>query len=346
MPLALTGSGKTTEIARIALMLLDEYSARGFRSDDADFRQPFPLQIAGSVGTAAANLGAPTLHGLLSWQPLPEGLTKACSEGAACSLSSACPEQRDRSPPRRSCSPLLCKSAGAGPDSKEVQEFLDTNLTGCVRKVLSALRHLVVTEAHRLEEAMWIALDAALQRATGIKCKWGGVQLVLEGDFLQLTSGTPLFKQADFARSFKVVYLKQQWRSHGDLQDLLGVMAMARCGSLPPDVPTRLRSLARSLAPALDATAVHLFGKTKDNREFNERMNLQLPGPTVVYKGTDSSGEGESRNGTDVEAALDASTNLRSSPLPLKVRCSTHSPVRRACSVPAAFLERRACGVP
>ena len=45
---------------------------------------------------------------------------------------------------------------------------------------------------------------------------WGG-QLVLEGDFLQLTNDTPLFAQADFNVSFKVVYKHQQWRSQGDL---------------------------------------------------------------------------------------------------------------------------------
>ena len=55
-------------------MLLDEYSTQGYERGSADFRQPFPLQIAGSVGTAAANLGAPTLHGLLSWRPLPANL--------------------------------------------------------------------------------------------------------------------------------------------------------------------------------------------------------------------------------------------------------------------------------
>ena len=71
---ASTGSGKTTELARIALMLLDEYLTQGYEGGSADFRQPFPLQIAGSVGTAAANLGAPTLHGLLGWRPLPDNL--------------------------------------------------------------------------------------------------------------------------------------------------------------------------------------------------------------------------------------------------------------------------------
>lgn len=83
-PLVHTGSGKTTEIARIALMLLGEYTAQGFNPDSADFRQPFPLQVAGSVGTAAANLGAPTLHGLLGWRPLPSNLVDVCSHGEAC----------------------------------------------------------------------------------------------------------------------------------------------------------------------------------------------------------------------------------------------------------------------
>ena len=52
---AATGSGKTTEIARVALMLLDEYNDQGHNVNDrgADFRQPFPLQIAGSTGLAA-----------------------------------------------------------------------------------------------------------------------------------------------------------------------------------------------------------------------------------------------------------------------------------------------------
>ena len=76
---AAAGSGKTTEIARVALMLLDEYNDQGHNVNDrgADFRQPFPLQIAGSTGVAAANLGACTLHGLLGWRPLPPDLKGA-----------------------------------------------------------------------------------------------------------------------------------------------------------------------------------------------------------------------------------------------------------------------------
>jgi hypothetical protein len=216
--------------------------------------------------------------------------------------------------------------SGKGPDSKEVQEFLDANLTSDVRKILSGIRHLVVTEAHRVESAMWVALDAAFQRAKEVKCKWGGAQLVLEGDFLQLTQGEPLFAQANFKASFKVVYLHQQWRSHGDLQTLLGSLAMHRKG-LPLGSPQReaLRSLARPLQPGLRATAVHLFGKRHPCRAFNEEMNSQLQGPSVTYKGTDSLGALETRGTHAAWAALDASTNLDSSPLHLKVRPCTDS---------------------
>ena len=219
----------------------------------------------------------------------------------------------------------LCKLTGKGPDSKEVQAFLDDNLTPEVRTVLCAIRHLLVTEAHRVKHPFWIALDAALQRAKGNKCKWGGAQLVLEGDFLQLTEGgnepwkRPLFAQDGFCHSFKVIYLDQQRRSHGDLLDLLGAMAM-RCPSHPTEVHEALRLLQRPLLPAVAAKAVHLFGKVVPCRTFNEEMNQQLCGPAVTYKGTDSLGASDTRGRLAAQAALNASTNLLSSPLHLKVR--------------------------
>ena len=216
---------------------------------------------------------------------------------------------------------------GKGLDSGEVQVFLDANLTADVQKVLLAIQHLLVTEAHRVEHTMWTVLDAALQRAKGNKCKWGGAQLVLEGDFLQLTQGKePLFAQADFHDRFKVIYLDQQQRSHGDLQELLRVLAM-RCSSAAPfQLQGQLDSLARPLTPEVSATAVHLFGKVSPCRTFNEENTQLLPGPTVTYKGFDSLGALDTRSHEAAQAALDARTNLLSTPLHLKVVSSTDIP--------------------
>lgn len=225
-----------------------------------------------------------------------------------------------------------CAHTGKGTDSEEVQAFLNDNLTADVQKVLFTIQHLLVTEAHRVQHTTWIVLDAAFQRAKGNTCKWGGAQLVLEGDFLQLTEGgdepwkCPLFAQADFHDRFKVIYLDQQQRSHGELQELLSVLAM-RCSRLPFHVQGALRSLARPLPPDVAAKAVHLFGKVSPCRTFNEENNQQLPGPTVTYKGTDSLGASDTRSRQAVQATLDASTNLQSAPLHLKVGSSTDSPV-------------------
>ena len=225
-----------------------------------------------------------------------------------------------------------------------MQAFLDANLTAEVQKVLLSIQHLLVTEAHRVQHTMWTVLDAAFQRAKGNTCKWGGAQLVLEGDFLQLTEGGeepgkgPLFAQADFHNHFKVIYLDQQQRSHGDLQALLGVLAM-RCSFMHSQVQGRLRSLARPLPPDVAATAVHLFGKVAPCRAFNEENNQQLQGPTVTYKGTDSLGASDTRSLQAAQAALDASTNLLSAPLHLKVGHSTDSPVPWGWASLSAFPE-------
>jgi hypothetical protein len=223
----------------------------------------------------------------------------------------------------------MLSATGKGAGSEEVQAFLDANLTSNVKAVLSAIRHLLVTEAHRLESTMWVVLDAALQRAKGNKLKWGGAQLVLEGDFLQLTNTTPLFAQADFNASFKVIYLHQQWRSDGELQTLLGTLAMS-CAARPIAVheAEALRSLQRPLPRALAAKAVHLFGRVDPCRLFNEEGNRQLPGQVVTYQGTDSLGATETRQHSACEAALDAGTNLSSAPLHLKVRSSAEGPSR------------------
>ena len=172
-----------------------------------------------------------------------------------------------------------------------------------------------------MEPAMWTALDAALQRAKGVKHKWGGAQLVLEGDFIQLTTGTPLFAQPGFNDSFEVIYLQQQWRSQGQLQTLLGSLAMHKQG-VPLDrrLQQQLRGLERPLPPPLASTAVHLFGKTNPCRDFNNRENQALQGPAVVYKATDKMGASDKRTQKSATIRLNASTNLRPEPLHLKVK--------------------------
>ena len=81
----------------------------------------------------------------------------------------------------------------------------------------------------------------------------------------------------------------------------------------------QLRSLEQPLQPVLATGAVHLFGKVAPCSEFNRKENLQLPGAGVLYTGSDSIGIWETRAPSLAQAALDASTNLKTDPLCLKV---------------------------
>ena len=107
-----------------------------------------------------------------------------------------------------------------------------------------------------------------------------------------------------------------------------------RSHSFPCDVQGALADLARPLTPEVSATAVHLFGKVSPCRTFNEENNQLLPGPTVTYKGFDSRGALDTRSHHAVQAALDASSNLLSTPLHLKVVSSTDIPPSTDSPVP------------
>ena len=276
-----TGSGKTTELARVALKLIDFYEIDTSRSFHLE---PLPVQVVGSTGTASANLGVCTLHGLLCWRPVP-------TAGSPGSLE------------------------GCGPESQEVQRFLDVNLAPAVLRVLASLEHLLVSEAHRIDQTMWVALDAALRRAKRTRVKWGGVQLVMEGDFLQLTDGIPLFAQADFNDSFKVICLPTQYRSNGALDSLLRALSMRKeVDALPLEIVGQLSSLKRPLQRELSDVAVHLFGKLESTKAYNVQENGKLPGDPVLYRGVDIADDNAA------SAALDRSTNLSAEPLPLKLQ--------------------------
>ena len=204
---------------------------------------------------------------------------------------------------------------GCGPESQEVQRFLDVNLAPAVLRVLASLEHLLVSEAHRIDQTMWVALDAALRRAKRTRVKWGGVQLVMEGDFLQLTDGIPLFAQADFNDSFKVICLPTQYRSNGALDSLLRALSMRKeVDALPLEIVGQLSSLKRPLQRELSDVAVHLFGKLESTKAYNVQENGKLPGDPVLYRGVDIADDNAA------SAALDRSTNLSAEPLPLKLQ--------------------------
>lgn len=288
------GSGKTTLLSAIALELLPDEDAR---SRAAQHFKPSLLQVAGSTGTAASILGACTLHCLLRMKPVPPELAKFGYDVVGTEAESA------------------------------MRSFLDANLLPETRRILQPMQYLLLSEAHRFDTGTINVLDATLRRTKGIDKPWGGVRVVMEGDFLQLTQGLPLFHHPLWTTAgFNVHYLSMQHRTHGELHTLLQHLASRKnTEALAHAAVTGLRKLQRPLLS--EDKAMHLFGTKARRHAHNVSCLSKLKGSSVVYIGTDHAApEAEAQTArsrrthlTALERSLDKQTNLSVEPLELKV---------------------------
>jgi ATP-dependent DNA helicase PIF1 len=159
--------------------------------------------------------------------------------------------------------------------------------------LIRSAKIIVVDEASMMSASLFEFVDAylrtLLERHSTL---WGGLQVVLVGDMLQLP---PVADPASLERNkfffesgafeaavFDVIVLTENFRQSGDgdFQQLLSRVAMGT----PSDQD--IEALKTCVKPVEDKTSMHIFNTRSNVASHNSRMLAALKGDPVCYKRT------------------------------------------------------------
>lgn len=155
------------------------------------------------------------------------------------------------------------------------------NMQFLKNKELTKYDVLIIDEVSMVPASLFYALDAALQKANGVTLPFGGVQVILCGDFMQLSTisdmpivGAPLFRQ-----HFVMVRLREVKR-----QTAYSLFARQldeiRQGISPHDLSDTITMLPSSCG--FVENAINLLPTNAEVAEANRHQLAKLPGEEVV----------------------------------------------------------------
>ncbi|EAN79651.1 DNA repair and recombination helicase protein PIF2 [Trypanosoma equiperdum] len=147
---------------------------------------------------------------------------------------------------------------------------------------------IIIDEVSMLSKELFESLEFQLRRANGVDLPFGGVQVILSGDFLQLGAicSVSLVHSSVFRRNFAMLKLQRVVRQEGSsifaqqLQEL-------RRGTVPHDLQDTVQFLSPpETAKWLEGEgkgAVKLLPTNKEVDEVNQAELDKLPSDLVVY---------------------------------------------------------------
>ncbi|MDQ5957951.1 MAG: ATP-dependent helicase [Patescibacteria group bacterium] len=150
---------------------------------------------------------------------------------------------------------------------------------------------LILDEISMLSSRQFSALDDICRAFRAVDLPFGGLQLVLSGDFFQLPPIQSGYRQPNFAFEseswkngrIKSCYLEEQFRQGGD--GLSQVLADIRGGNVNTETKKILLSRLNK-KPTGDIPPARLFTHNADVDAINNNELVKLPGPTKVYEMT------------------------------------------------------------
>ncbi|ORC88583.1 PIF1 helicase-like protein [Trypanosoma theileri] len=156
------------------------------------------------------------------------------------------------------------------------------------RAELRAYDVIIVDEVSMLSKELFESLEYQLRRANGVDLPFGGVQIILCGDFLQLgaIASTPLVHSSIFRRHFAMLKLQHVVRQVGNSLFVQQLQELRR-GVVPHD----LQDTVTFLSPAESAKAmkdkgegaVKLLPTNKEVDAINQRELDKLHGELAVF---------------------------------------------------------------
>jgi ATP-dependent DNA helicase PIF1 len=134
--------------------------------------------------------------------------------------------------------------AGTQIGGSTLHHCLGINMNGefTRRKELSSYDAIIIDEVSMLSRELFESLEVHLRRANNIHLPFGGVQMILCGDFLQLGAigSRPLITSPLFRRHFVQLKLRTVVRQNADMR-FAAQLHQLRRGQVPVDLPDTVR---------------------------------------------------------------------------------------------------------
>eukprot|EP00760_Papus_ankaliazontas_P011622 PhM_4_TR14886/c0_g1_i1/m.9020/K15255/PIF1; ATP-dependent DNA helicase PIF1 len=169
------------------------------------------------------------------------------------------------------------------------------HLFGLNGQIASAVRQydvIIVDEVSMFPADLFMRFDRTCRRAMKNKQPFGGLQIILCGDFMQLGSipPNPLYKCSLFLERFVHMKLTTPHRHKDGTSQFRDLLASVRIGEMPPDMADIVKCIPRSTEISTnDPTMTYLFRTNKEVDACNKENLARLPGTSHTYESVDRS---------------------------------------------------------
>lgn len=155
---------------------------------------------------------------------------------------------------------------------------------------------LIIDEISMIDGKLFDKLEYIAERVRGRTAPFGGIQLILTGDFLQLPPVSPNNLNEEVAlRTFEAkswnecikeyVCLRTVYRQSD--KDFIIALAKIRIGHIDESTATLLNDLSRDLPPQDEGEPVNLYATRIKADEYNNKRLSEIEGSTYVYHSED-----------------------------------------------------------
>uniref|UniRef100_A0AAR2LLH6 ATP-dependent DNA helicase PIF1 n=1 Tax=Pygocentrus nattereri TaxID=42514 RepID=A0AAR2LLH6_PYGNA len=184
--------------------------------------------------------------------------------------------------------------AGIGSGSAPLEQCLELAQRPGVRQHWTSCKHLIIDEISMVEAQFFDKLEAIARSIRRSTEPFGGIQLIVCGDFLQLPPVTKGKEKPSFcfqARTWrKCVHVNMELTEVRRQTDrtFISLLQAVRVGRVTEEVTSQLLKSANNCIERDGILATRLCTHKDDVELTNENKLKQLPGPLRVFEAVDS----------------------------------------------------------
>ncbi|XP_056276388.1 ATP-dependent DNA helicase PIF1 isoform X2 [Pseudoliparis swirei] len=184
--------------------------------------------------------------------------------------------------------------AGIGSGSAPLEQCIELAQRPGVLQHWTSCRHLIIDEVSMVEAQFFDKLESVARSVRRSTQPFGGIQLIICGDFLQLPPISKGKEKASFcfqARSWRKVIqvnmeLMEVWRQTD--QSFISLLQAVRVGRVTEEITAKLKNSAYQPIERDGILATRLCTHKDDVELTNENKLQQLPGSVRVFEALDS----------------------------------------------------------
>ncbi|CAH1243951.1 PIF1 [Branchiostoma lanceolatum] len=184
--------------------------------------------------------------------------------------------------------------AGIGSGTAPIQQCYELASRPGVRKQWKQCRHLIVDEVSMIDGDFFDKLEAVARATRKSDKPFGGIQLILCGDFLQLPPVTKpgekrrfCFQSRSWHKCIQASYELTQVKRQTD-PTFINILQNIRVGRCPPAISTRLSATENHQIEREDIVATRLCTHKEDVNHINDVRLKELEGDTKSFEAHDS----------------------------------------------------------